>query len=184
MTEFQSIQGKKVLFLLADGFEGRNFTSLGDCLRQRGADILVASFNWGDVVTSKDQGIRVKSVLSFAQAAQEYYDAVVISDNVIAEAVRGNAAVMTLIEESWKHGNAVVAIDEGPVALIEASIVNSEVIATSPDLYDELKNTGAEISGTPISVSDNILTARSDSDLAVLCNDIVNYLAKGRAAAA
>lgn len=179
-----SIEGKSIVFPLVEGFESEKFNRLKNCLQQHGANIVIASFNKGDVLMSKEQDLTVKSDVSFAQAALEFYDAVVVADNTTADATHSNVAAMKMIEETWGRGNLVATVDEGALDLIGAGIVDNRTVAAPPNLYENLRNAGAKISYTPIALSENVFSAREDADLNVFCDDIVNYLAKGRAQAA
>lgn len=180
----QSVKGKKVLFLLVDGFQSEHFSPLRDCFKSRGADILIASFNSNDVITSRDGDTRVISDVSFAEAALNYYDAVLVADNVTADAIRENVAAMKLIEEIWARGGLVASVDEGAIDLIGAGIVDNKIIAAPPNLYTNLENAGAQISYTPIAMSDNVFSARADADMNLFCQDMMGYLSRYGAAAA
>lgn len=178
--EFRSIRGKSILFILVDGFERENFEQLYTCLHGKDADILIASFNGNDDLVSKDGIMRVISDIALHRIPGEYYDAIVIADDVTADAVRENPAVIKLIETAWGRGNPVVTVGKGASALIGAGVVLGRTIAASPDIYDELEAAGAKVAGTPIAVSGNILSAENGADMDVLCRDLVNYLVVGK----
>ncbi|MHB8840944.1 MAG: DJ-1/PfpI family protein [Candidatus Aquicultor sp.] len=184
MADAQNIKGKSVLFLLVDGFQSEHFNYLRECFKSQGANILIASFNSNDVLTSRDGGIRVTSVVSFAEAARNYYDAVLVADNVTADAIRENVAAMKLIEETWARGGLVASADEGAIDLMGAGIVDNKIIAAPPNLYTNLENAGAQISYTPIAMSDNVFSARADADMSLFCQDMIGYLSRYGAAAA
>jgi putative intracellular protease/amidase len=139
---------------------------------------LVAGFNKGDLIKSEDQSLNVQSDISFSEALQGYYDAVIVSDGVTANAIRENVAAIKLIEETWSRGGLVITIGAAAIDLISAGIVDKQIIAGPPSMYEDIRNAGAKVSFTPIAISGNIITARGDADLALLCNDIENYITK------
>ena len=173
----QRLQKARILFLLTEGFSSRHVTPLQDCLRGEGATIFTASFNRGDTLTSQDGEMRVTSDYAFATAAQEIFDAVILADNVTAEAILENPAAMNTVTTAWERGKAVVAIEKGVLALIGAGIADNALVTTPPEYRDDLLNAGAKIAATPIAMRENILTARQDADMQILCADIVSFLA-------
>jgi putative intracellular protease/amidase len=178
------LSNRNLLFLIVEGFQSANFDRLSICLRNKGANVLVASYNKGDLIKSENQGFNVQSDLSFSEASQGYYDAVIVSDGVTANAIRENVAAIKLIEETWARGNLVVTIGAAAIDLISAGIVDNQIIAGPPNLYEDIRNAGARVSYTPIAISGNIISARGDADLVLLCNDIESYVAKRKEEAA
>ncbi len=184
MSQSLRLQGKDIVFFLVDGFDGGSYDELSNCLQARGANLTIASFLEGDLLRSEDGKFELRSDLSFAEASGQYYDAVVVSDGQVARAIGEHAQALQLIEQTWGRGSAVVTVGAGALALIAAGIVDGARVASVSELYEHLENAGAEVAGTPVSVSGNILTAGLDADLMVLCADLADYLTAGTSAAA
>lgn len=174
-----SLTGKRILFMLVDGFQTDWYNALKDCLFNRGALIHTASFDAGDRMTSADGGVTLTSDYSFAQAGEEVIDAVILADNVTAKAVKAHPAALQLITTSWQRGSAVVAIDAGVLAIIGAGIADNFPLATSAMYREAVSQAGGEAANLPIAISENLFTARPEADLTVLCDAVTNFLLRG-----
>ncbi len=178
------LHGKRVVFLLADGFISDQFVQLRGCLRAFGATTLVASAAEGETLTSANGMVLEVSNLSFAQAAQEIFAALVIADGLTAEALTNDPAAMALLKMSWEQGLLVVTIGGGALALPAAGIVAHLQVAAPADLAEPLRAAGAKITTASISRSGHLFSAHADANMNILCDAVANYLAGGQAKAA
>ncbi|MHB0939480.1 MAG: DJ-1/PfpI family protein [Armatimonadota bacterium] len=174
-----SLTGKRILFLLADGFGNECFGGLRDCLFNRGARILIAGPNQGVTITGTNNEQAAVSDMSFAGAATAVFDAVILSDDATAQAAREHPAVTELLTNAWERGAALVVTGAGIAVLAQANILGNARVAADPAFRDQLLQAGAGVTDDPICIHENLITARSDADMAVLCNTVTDFLLRG-----
>lgn len=174
-----SLTGKRVLFLLVNGFQSDRIDSLWDCLYNRGARVWAAGANEGETLAGSEGGRTRKSDYSFLRAAQEPFDAVIVADDATGRALREHAAAMDLLATAWERGSAMVAVGAGVATFGKADILGDRQVTVTDEERAAVLTTGAVVTDQPIAVSENIITARPDADLAALCNTITNFLLRG-----
>jgi len=174
-----SLTGKRIVFLLADGFDAERFSGLRDCLFNRGARIMTAALNQGVTITGANHELTLMSDLSFAGAASSVFDAVILTDDMTAGTIRNNPAATELLTNAWERGAALVVMGAGITTLAQANIIGNAHVAADPSFRDQLSQAGASIQDDPIIVSENLISARSDADMAALCNTVTDFLLRG-----
>jgi len=179
MTEMM-LHGRRMLFLLVNGFDAGTYEKMRHCLEINGANIEIASPTRSEVLLSAGHEVRETSNISFTAALEQTYDAVVIADGITARQLQNNHSVMQLIKITGQHkGSLVAAVGDGVLELIHSGIVKGAVISASPDMEAELLHAGARRGDAPLSISRNIFTARRDADLAAFCQAIIDYFIRG-----
>jgi putative intracellular protease/amidase len=183
MAATSNIAGKNLLFLLTEGFDGDRFGQLSGCLAAAGARILVAGLERDAKINSEGRGRSVMCDLSLTEATDDHYEAVIIGDNATARELYNSPAAIRLLKNAWAKGLALVAIDEGAIALLGADLVDHQTIAASPALEKDLRRAGGAISTKSKAVSGRILSATAEVDMAAFCRDVVSYITTGELAA-
>ncbi|MDF2457854.1 MAG: protease, partial [Nitrospira sp.] len=143
----QTLQGKTVAILVADGFEQVELTEPRKALQQAGAEARVVSpakekvkgwnhTEWGDEIP-------VDVPLDRANAEQ--YDALLLPGGVMnPDKLRRNLSALTFVKAFFDARKPVAVICHGPWTLIDAGVVQGRRMTSYPSLQTDLKNAGAE----------------------------------------
>lgn len=151
---------KKVLVLLAKGFEEIEAISVIDILR-RTPDVIVHICSTGNQFVTGAHGIVIKSDLriDYIDLFTDTYDLVYIPGGMPgAESLRDNEKVIELINKYYKDDTKIAAICAGPIVLERAGLLEGEVGTSYPGFENELSF--KEYKEELVVVSDNIITSR------------------------
>ncbi|OFW33120.1 MAG: hypothetical protein A2074_00565 [Candidatus Aquicultor primus] len=175
---------KTVLFLAIDGLDAKAFEIIWDCFGDLDASTRIASSSADEEVCDSTSLLSTHSDMSFADAAGQNFDVIVIADGATANAVADSLAGKTVILRAFEQNAALVSVGEGALALIASDVVSGLAIAGPPSLKEPLANAGAMLSNEPLAASENIFSARdSQADLKKLCLMASDYITSKREAA-
>ncbi|MDI6717004.1 MAG: DJ-1/PfpI family protein [Actinomycetota bacterium] len=179
------MMNKFVLFLAVDGFDSESFEPLWLCFGNLNASTRIASFHADDEIRDMQGRVNTYSDMSFAEAAEQRFDVLVVADGVTANAIRGDLAAKTALMNASDWNSAIVSVEDAAIALIAAGIVEGQSIAAPPELKEQLENAGASLSDESIAISNNIFSARKNADMQSLCFLVSEYITSlGRGVAA
>jgi catalase len=117
----ESVQGRKIAILVADGVESGDVGGIGDRLVDAGAICEVLAFHDGTVQAAN--GARVEVTRAMNTMASVLYDAVLVpGGEASARALAADGLAVHFVAEAFKHGKAVGAINEGVDVLIRAGL--------------------------------------------------------------
>lgn len=146
---------KKVLVLLAEGFEEIEAVTVIDVLRRAEIDVVSASLNGSEVKGS--HGISIVADSTLDEVEEQMFDAVVLPGGMPgARHLRESHAVLNLIREAAHKGKYVAAICAAPTALDVAGVLKGRR-ATS---YPGHEIPSAEYVEEPVVVDGHIVTSR------------------------
>lgn len=118
-TRKDSIVGRKIAFLTADGVDAAALETVRKALEAGGATVKVIAPRIGEV--SSAQGQPVKVDYSFPTVSSVIFDALFIPGGKAAETLCGNAHAVLFVKEAYKHGKAIAASGEGAVLIAKAA---------------------------------------------------------------
>jgi 4-methyl-5(b-hydroxyethyl)-thiazole monophosphate biosynthesis len=146
---------KKVLVLLAEGFEEIEAVTVIDVLRRAEIEVQSASLN-GTKVTGS-HGIALVADATLDDVEEQMFDAVVLPGGMPgARHLRESHAVLNLLRDAAHKGKFVAAICAAPTALDVAGVLKGRR-ATS---YPGHELTSADYVEEPVVVDGNIITSR------------------------
>jgi len=166
---------KKVIILLADGFEEIEALTVVDVLRR--ADIVCDIVSLGDVKVMGSHGIVVKYDKTISDGNLDQYDGIILpggqpgSDN-LKEDVR----VIELVKDYFATGKLVAAICAAPIVLAEAGILNGRACTCYPGYEGELDQNNAIVKEDLVVKDENIITSRGPATALEFSYEILNYL--------
>lgn len=178
-----SIKQARILIIATDGYERSELLVPRAELRQRGADIKIASIkkepikswhekNWGDTVDVD---------LTLDEVAVGDYDALVIPGGQInPDILRREERAVSIVREFVKAGKVVAAICHGPWLLVEAEALRGRKATSFASIRTDLKNAGALWQDSEVVTDQGIITSRSPEDLKAFVDKIVEELEEGR----
>lgn len=165
---------KKVLVVLADGFEELEAVAPIDILRRAGADVTVAGVGKTDVVSTHGLLIRCDAVLS--ETNSEGWDAVVLPGGMPgAKNLHESTDVSNRIIKTYNNGGYVCAICASPaVVLAPLGILNGKKAVCYPEMERGIEN--VNFCSDKVLNADRIITARGAGCAIEFSLEIVNAL--------
>lgn len=181
--EKQSLQGKKVAVLVANGFEESEFTVPVEALRNAGAEVSVVSLQPGKVKAwaEKDWGGEYEVNETVDKVSADNFDALVLPGGVMnPDLLRANADAVRFVKEFSEEAKPIAAICHGPWTLIEADVVRGRKVTSYHSIKTDLINAGADWSDQEVVTDNGLVTSRSPEDLPAFCAKMVEEIAEGQ----
>jgi protease I len=170
------LEGKRVAYLVEDGFEDLEFWVPVSRLREEGADVVV-------VGTGRQEQFRGKHCLTAkpdraaAQVRGDQFDAIVVPGGWAPDRLRRDSAVLKLVRQIHDGGGVVASICHGGWVLASAGIVNGRRATGSRGIKDDLENAGAIWTDEPAFRDGNLVWGRVVDDIPAFCRELVAALA-------
>lgn len=164
---------KKVLIMLAEGFETLEALSVKDICARAGVECdLCGVIN--KVVTSS-HGIKVEADVCFEEGIFNDYDAIVIPGGMPGSTnLRDDIRVTNLVKEYYDNRKIVASICAGPIVLAKAGILEEKNVTSYPGFESELGNVNYK---EEIVVRDeNIITSRGPATALEFSYEILRAL--------
>lgn len=170
---------KRVVVLLADGFEEVEAITQIDFLRRSGLDVVVAGVNARDIIGGHD--IRVNSDITVDELTGEI-DAVVIPGGTVgAENIAADDPSVSLVRRMLEAGKLVAAICAAPaVVLGQHGLIGDRTFTCYPGFEDRV-STGT-FSESRVVVDGNLITSRGPGTSAEFAHEIIRNLVSADAA--
>lgn len=178
----ETLHGKRVALLVADGFEQVELTEPKKALEQAGAEALIVSpadgqvkgwqhTDWGDT-------FEVDQSLQFAGEGE--YDALVLPGGVMnPDQLRRNERALAFVKAFFDHDKPVAAICHGAWTLIDAGVVEGRRMTSYPSIQTDLKNAGAEWVDEEVVIDKCLITSRNPNDLPAFNAKLIEKIAEG-----
>jgi protein deglycase len=128
---------KRVLFLLAPGFEEIETITPIDLLRRAGAEVIVASVPGDQLVTGRNQ-ITVGADAALADVTDQDFDLLVVPGGPGVKTLRADGRAAKLAQAFHRAGKMVGAICAGPTVLKDAQLLRGKRFTAHFSVFDEL----------------------------------------------
>ena len=184
------ITDAKILIVATDGFEQSELMKPQADLKEKGATVHVASPQDSEGETpgeikgwdEKDWGKSVAVDLSVDEANADDYDALVLPGGQMnPDVLRGERAVLDLIDRFDEQGKPIAAICHAPWLLIEAGLAGQDRTMTSyASIKTDVRNAGATWVDQEVVTDGNIITARQPEDLDAFIGAVVKAVEAGK----
>lgn len=149
---------KKVLVLLAEGFEMVEALSVVDVCRRAKVKCDTCGLITKEVKSS--HGVTVLADIVFENGNLIDYDALVIPGGMPGSTnLRDDARVIELVKEYNSSRKIVAAVCAAPIVLAEAGIITGKKVTSYPGFEGELDNS-IYIEDEVVVVDENIITSR------------------------
>jgi len=175
----QSLKGKRVAFLVTDGFERVELTAPREALEQAGARTLIAAARPGKVIawnhTTPADRLHVDRTFDTLQI--EDCDALVLPGGVVnADNIRLDEMAQELVRDAARANKPIAAICHGSWLLISADLVKGKTLTSWPSLRDDLQNAGATWVDRPVVVDGQLITSRKPADIPAFSQALIDML--------
>lgn len=171
---------KKILVLLADGFEEIEAITVIDVLRRANVEVDICSLE--DSLVRGTHNILIKSDICIDESLSEYDGVFLPGGMPGAKNLMEHAKVQALIKDYYMKGKLVSAICAAPIALHKAGILAGEKVTSFPSVEKEL--TDCTYLEDPVVVSNNLLTSRGPATALNASFTILEYLGLSKEASA
>jgi 4-methyl-5(b-hydroxyethyl)-thiazole monophosphate biosynthesis len=166
---------KKIMLLLAEGFEEVEALTTADYLRRKNIVVDMVS------ITNNNQVKGAHGIIVIADKNMEEIDDINAYDGLIipgglpgATNLRDNDSVIKIVKDFNKEGKLIGAICAGPIVLQRAGIINGIKVTSYPGFDEELKDGLYE---EELVVQDrNIITARGPAVAVYFAIRILEHL--------
>lgn len=175
-----SLQGKKIAVLAADGVEKVELETPRAQLVENGAEVQLLSIKSGDIQARNHDlepagTIRVDREVS--DASVDDYDALVLPGGTVnPDKLRLDSSAVAFVRDFVNSGKPVAAICHGPWTLVEAGVVAGRRLTSYPSIRTDLRNAGANVVDEEVVVDGNMITSRSPDDLPAFCGRLIDQL--------
>ena len=166
----------KVLIVATDGFEESELFGPLEILRDRGADVKLASPDLKPIQATvhDDPGKTIRPDMTIGDARAEDFDALILPGGVRnPDQLRTQKSAIDLIRAFDSSGKPVAAICHGPWLLIEADLLRGKTATSWPSIRTDLKNAGANVVDEPAVTDANIITSRNPDDVPAFTEAVI-----------
>lgn len=177
------LQGKKIAFLVTDGFEQVELTTPWDAIQQAGARTELVAPDAGTVqgYHHLDKGNAFPVDRRVAEVSADDYDGLVLPGGVAnPDALRLDHQAVEFVRDFFTHHKPVAAICHGPWTLIEAGVVEGRRLTSWPSLQTDIRNAGGTWVDQDVAVDNGLVTSRKPDDLEAFCNKTIEEFAEGQ----
>ncbi|QRK84053.1 type 1 glutamine amidotransferase [Pseudomonas granadensis] len=175
-----SLNGKRVAFLVTDGFEQVELTGPKDALDQAGAQTDILSVKSGTVKGwNHDKPADDFPVANTFQAVNiDQYDAVVLPGGVQnSDTIRIDQDAQHLVKTAASAGKPIAVICHGSWLLISAGLVDGKTMTSYKTLKDDLVNAGANWVDQEVVKDGNLISSRQPDDVPAFSQALIDALA-------
>ncbi|RLK52152.1 type 1 glutamine amidotransferase domain-containing protein [Microbacterium telephonicum] len=172
------IDGKRVAFLLTDGFEDSELTSPWEAAIDAGAVATLIAPDGGEVTGKNGHTQAVDLTADAADAAD--FDALVLPGGVVnADHLRMDQDAVAFARGFFEQHKPVAVICHGGWILTEADVVRDRRMTSYPSLATDLRNAGASWVDEEVVVDAGLVSSRTPDDLPAFNAKLVEEIAEG-----
>jgi protease I len=171
------LEGIKVVYLVADGFEDLEFWVPVMRLREEGARVTVAGPKSAEVYHGK-HGLTAVADVGFDEVDPQWYDATGIPGGWAPDKLRRYESVKRLVKTLYDQQKPVGMICHAGLVGISAGIVKGHDATGSEGIKDDLINAGANWRDESAFRSGCIIWGRVVPDIPNYCRELVEALAE------
>ncbi|WP_194791525.1 type 1 glutamine amidotransferase domain-containing protein [Pseudomonas sp. UFMG81] len=178
------LNGKRVAFLVTDGFEQVELTGPREALEQKGAIV--------DILADKDGAVRgwnhdkpadeFAVDATFESAHLDLYDALVLPGGVQnADTIRLNPGAQKLVKSHDSAGKALAVICHGAWLLVSSGLAKGKRMTSYKTLQDDIRNAGGNWVDEEVVVDGNLISSRQPADIPAFNDRLISALAASSA---
>lgn len=179
----EKLKGKKIAFLLTDGFEQVEFTQPWDEIKSAGATVELVSLKSGEIqgMNHHEKGDKFTVEKLVADVSASDYDGLVLPGGVAnPDTLRTDEKAVSFVKEFFEQKKPVAAICHGPWTLVEAGVLKGRKVTSWPSLKTDIQNAGGQWVDAEVQVDQGLVTSRKPDDLNAFCKKAIEEFCEGR----
>lgn len=177
-----NISKARILVVATHGFEQAELEYPVEKLRERGAEVIIASPDGKPIRgwDAQDWGATVPAGAAIGDMDPGGFDALVLPGGALnPDALRTKKEAVDLVRAFHEAGKPIAAICHGPWLLVEADLLRGRTATSYPSIRTDLRNAGAAWQDAEVVVDQGIITSRSPDDLPAFVAKIVEEVEEG-----
>ncbi|ANY89902.1 MULTISPECIES: type 1 glutamine amidotransferase domain-containing protein [Pseudomonas] len=174
------LNGKRVAFLVTDGFEQVELTGPREALERNGAMVDILSDREGTVRGwNHDKPADEFAVdATFEGASLDLYDALVLPGGVQnSDTIRLIPAAQKLVKSHDSARRPLAVICHGAWLLVSCGLAKGRRLTSYKTLQDDIRNAGGDWVDEEVVVDGNLITSRKPDDIPAFSEQLVKALA-------
>ncbi|BBR51975.1 MULTISPECIES: type 1 glutamine amidotransferase domain-containing protein [Pseudomonas] len=174
------LNGKRVAFLVTDGFEQVELTGPREALERNGAVVDILSDKEGTVRGwNHDKPADEFAVdATFEGASLDLYDALVLPGGVQnSDTIRIIPAAQKLVKSHDSARRPLAVICHGAWLLVSCGLAKGRRLTSYKTLQDDIRNAGGEWVDEEVVVDGNLITSRKPDDIPAFSEQLLKALA-------
>lgn len=176
----KDLHGKRIAFLLTDGFEEVELTQPRKALDEAGAKTEIVSPVKGEIqgMNHNDKGDKFKVDITLEKADPEDFDALVLPGGVMnADELRTYPDAVSFVKAFFDQGKPVAAICHAPWMLVEAKVVSGRTLTSWPSLQTDIRNAGGKWVDHEVVQDGQLTTSRKPDDIPMFNRKVLDAFA-------
>jgi len=176
----KDLHGKRIAFLLTDGFEEVELTQPRKALDEAGAKTEIVSPAKGEIqgMNHNDKGDKFKVDITLEKADPEDFDALVLPGGVMnADELRTYPDAVSFVKAFFDQGKPVAAICHAPWMLVEAKVVSGRTLTSWPSLQTDIRNAGGKWIDHEVVQDGQLTTRRKPDDIPMFNRKVLDAFA-------
>lgn len=170
------LEGKKLVVLLAEGFEDLEYWVPLMRLREEGAEVVTVGPSLETVYGKNALSARADATPKDIDASE--LDGLVVPGGWAPDKLRRYPEILQIVKEVHGAGKPVGIICHGGLVAISAGIVDGVRATGSLGIKDDLENAGAIWVDKPAFREGNLVWGRVVPDIPAFCRELVGALAE------
>lgn len=173
------LTGKKVAFLLTNGFEDSELRSPQEAVTEHGATATIVSPESGKIVGKNGHEATVD--VTSASADADDYDALVLPGGVSnGDTLRMDEPSVAFARAFFEAGKPVGVICHGGWILTDADVLRGRTMTSFRSLKTDLVNAGANWVDEEVVVDQGFVSSRTPDDLPAFNDKLVEEIGEGK----
>lgn len=170
------LDGKKIVVLVAEGFEDLEYWVTVMRLREEGAEVISVGMSLDPVYGKNALQAQPDAMAEEVDASE--LDGIVIPGGWAPDKLRRYPEITGLVRTVYQAGRTVGIICHGGLVAISAGIVDGVRATGSLGIKDDLENAGATWVDKPAFREGNLVWGRVVPDIPPFCRELVAALAE------
>jgi protease I len=170
------LRDKKVVVLVADGYEDLEYWVTVMRLREEGAEVISAGPSLEPV--SGKNFLGAQADITAGEVDPQELDGIVVPGGWAPDKLRRYPEITDLVKAVHERGKTVGIICHGGLVAISAGIVEGAQATGSLGIKDDLENAGATWIDKPAFRDGNLVWGRVVPDIPAFCRELVAALAE------
>jgi protease I len=158
------ISNAQILIIATDGFEDSELMEPYRILRERGAEVTLASLESGEIEGDNGASVQVDCTIDAVEMGG--FDALLLPGGTKnPDKLRMEEKVVGVIRGFVESGKPVGAICHAPWLLVEADVVRGRTVTGWPSIRTDLRNAGGNVVDQEVAQDGNLVTSRKPEDI-------------------